>query len=157
MTGVVVADRDQMLALGHQLAASLRAGDLVVLSGALGAGKTTLAQGIGAGLGVRGPITSPTFVLARSHPSLVGGPPLVHVDAYRLGSVVEVEDLDLDASLADAVTVVEWGEGKVEELATDRLVVDIVRATGAAEDADEARTVTVTGIGPRWSGAVLVG
>ena len=81
----------------------------------------------------------------------------MHVDAYRLGSVVEVEDLDLDASLADAVTVVEWGEGKVEELATDRLVVDIVRATGAAEDADEARTVTVTGIGPRWSGAVLVG
>ena len=87
------------------------AGDLVILSGDLGAGKTTLTQGIGAGLGVRGEITSPTFVIARVHPSLVGGPPLVHVDAYRLGGIDELDDLDLDTSLDDAVTVVEWGEG----------------------------------------------
>src|SRR3954464_13430485 len=101
---------------GRQLAASLRAGDLVVLTGDLGAGKTTLTQGIGAGLGVRGPITSPTFVIARVHPSEGDGPPLVHVDAYRLGSIAEVDDLDLDASLDDSVTVVEWGEGLVDEL-----------------------------------------
>src|SRR5690606_10184509 len=106
---------------GRELAGRLRPGDLVVLSGGLGAGKTTLTQGIGAGLDVRGPITSPTFVIARVHPSLSGGPPLVHVDAYRLGGLAEVDDLDLDASLEEAVTVVEWGEGMVEELAEDRL------------------------------------
>src|ERR1700704_5729814 len=103
-----------MRALGRRLAAVLRPGDLVILAGPLGAGKTTLVQGIGTGLGVRGPVTSPTFVIARVHPSLVGGPSLVHVDAYRLGDALEVDDLDLDASLAESVTVVEWGEGKVE-------------------------------------------
>ena len=110
--------------LGRRLAAVLRAGDLVVLSGPLGAGKTTLVQGIGDGLGVRGPVTSPTFVIARVHPALGGGPGLVHVDAYRLASVAEVDDLDLDASLDDCVTVVEWGEGLVEGLAADRLEVE---------------------------------
>src|SRR3954468_10776363 len=108
-----------MREFGLRLAAGLRAGDLVVLSGPLGAGKTTLTQGIGEGLKVRGPITSPTFVIARVHPSLAGRPPLVHADACRLGGLDEVDDLDLD--IQDAVTVVEWGEGMVEELSEDRL------------------------------------
>jgi tRNA threonylcarbamoyladenosine biosynthesis protein TsaE len=124
-TRVQVRTAADMQALGRRLAGLLRAGDLVVLSGPLGAGKTTLVQGIGAGLQVRGPVTSPTFVIARVHPSLAGGPGLVHVDAYRLASVAEVDDLDLDASVDDCVTVVEWGEGLVEGLAADRLEVSI--------------------------------
>ena len=116
MTIAVVPDRDSMHALGSSIAGVLRAGDVVVLSGPLGAGKTTLTQGIGRGLNVRGDITSPTFVIARVHPSTINGPALVHVDAYRLGSFIEVDDLDLDASLDESVTVVEWGEGKVEGL-----------------------------------------
>ena len=99
----------------------------LVLTGSLGAGKTTLAQGIGAGLDVRGAVTSPTFVIARVHPSLDAGPALVHVDAYRLGGRVEVDDLDLDASLDDSVTLVEWGEGLVEELSPNRLEIEISR------------------------------
>jgi tRNA threonylcarbamoyladenosine biosynthesis protein TsaE len=138
--------------LGVDLAGILRAGDLVLLIGPLGAGKTTLTQGIGAGLRVRGPITSPTFVIARVHPSLIEGPPLVHVDAYRLGSVVEVDDLDLDASIAASVTVVEWGEGKFEQLNPDRLELRIDRSRGAG---DETRTVVAIGIGPRWEGVDL--
>src|SRR5437588_5509875 len=101
---------------GRALGRVLRPGDLVVLSGPLGAGKTTLAQGIGAGLGVDGPVLSPTFVIARVHRG--GRVPLVHVDAYRLSSVAEVDDLDLDASLEESATVVEWGEGLVEGLTT---------------------------------------
>ncbi len=132
--------------LGRRLGAGLRAGDLVVLSGPLGAGKTTLVQGIGDGLQVRGPVTSPTFVIARVHPALAGGPALVHVDAYRLASVAEVDDLDLDASLDDCVTVVEWGEGLVEGLAADRLEVSIEMSPA---DRDR-RTVGMTGIGQRW-------
>jgi tRNA threonylcarbamoyladenosine biosynthesis protein TsaE len=122
---MTVASADGMRELGRRLAAALRAGDLVVLSGPLGAGKTTLAQGIGAGLRVRGPVTSPTFVIARVHPSLAGGPALVHADAYRLASPAEVDDLDLDASLDTSVTVVEWGGGLVEGLASDRLEITI--------------------------------
>ena len=120
-SGAVLADPERTHAFGVALARLLRAGDLVVLTGDLGAGKTTLTQGIGAGLGVRGPVTSPTFVIARVHPSLVGGPALVHVDAYRLGSTLELDDLDLDTSLVDAVTVIEWGAGLVEQLSEDRL------------------------------------
>jgi len=97
---------------------------------------------------VRGPVTSPTFVIARVHQSLCGGPPLVHVDAYRIGDLAEVDDLDLDASLDDSVTVVEWGEGKVEGLTEDRLELRIDRES----DDDETRTVTVTGVGARWDG-----
>jgi tRNA threonylcarbamoyladenosine biosynthesis protein TsaE len=138
-----------MAGLGERLAGLLAAGDLVVLSGALGAGKTTLAQGIGAGLRVRGPITSPTFVIARVHPSLAGGPDLVHADAYRLGSRAEVDDLDLDADLATSVTVVEWGEGLVEGLADSFLSVRI-DAQPREPDADQARAVRVTGWGRRW-------
>jgi tRNA threonylcarbamoyladenosine biosynthesis protein TsaE len=135
-----------MRAYGARLAARLRPGDLLVLSGPLGAGKTTLVQGIAEGLKVRGPITSPTFVIARVHPSLREGPPLVHVDAYRLGGDLEVDDLDLDASLEESVTVVEWGEGLVEGLADDRLEIHIDRETG-----EEARLVTLRGVGPRWA------
>src|SRR5580693_6373998 len=115
--------------LGERLAAVLRAGDLVVLSGPLGAGKTTLTQGIGAGLGVRGPVTSPTFVIARRHPSLRGGPGLVHADAYRLGSRAEVDDLDLDTDLDSSVTVVEWGENLAEGLAPSFLEIAISPVT----------------------------
>ena len=119
------------------------AGDLVILTGPLGAGKTTLVQGIGAGLGVRGPVTSPTFVIARVHPSLAGsGPSLVHADAYRLGSFSELDDLDLDADMASAVTVVEWGEGLAEGLAEDRLEISIEPDPGG-----EARTVRLSGQG----------
>ena len=127
-------DADEMRALGERFGRALRAGDVVVLSGELGAGKTTLSQGIGAGLGVRGPIPSPTFVIAGVHPSLVGGPDLVHVDAYRLGGVEELDDLDLDTSLAEAVTVVEWGAGLAEVLADDRLEITLTRAVGAESD-----------------------
>lgn len=132
-------------AAGRVLAHHLRPGDLLVLTGDLGAGKTTLTQGLGDGLGVRGPITSPTFVIARSHPSLVGGPGLVHVDAYRLGGALELDDLDLDADLDAAVTVVEWGAGLAESLSEDRLELTLV-----ADPATEARQLEVRGHGPRW-------
>jgi tRNA threonylcarbamoyladenosine biosynthesis protein TsaE len=145
---VVVADPDAMRLLGARLASSLRGGDLVLLAGDLGSGKTTLTQGLAAGLGVRGPITSPTFVIARVHPSLAGGPPLVHVDAYRLRGWDELEDLDLEATLDDAVTVVEWGGGVAEGLSADRLLVEIARS---ADPGDETRVVRVRGQGPRWA------
>lgn len=141
-----LATAEDMRAFGVRLAARLCPGDLLVLSGPLGAGKTTLVQGIGEGLKVRGPITSPTFVIARVHPSLCGGPALVHVDAYRLGGDLEVDDLDLDASLEESVTVVEWGEGLVEGLSDDRLELHIDR-----ESDGDVRTVTLHGVGPRWS------
>ncbi|MFD5426890.1 tRNA (adenosine(37)-N6)-threonylcarbamoyltransferase complex ATPase subunit type 1 TsaE [Streptomyces sp. NPDC127084] len=147
---------EQTQELGRRLAKLLRPGDLVMLSGELGAGKTTLTRGLGEGLGVRGAVTSPTFVIARVHPSLVGGPALVHVDAYRLGGGLdEMEDLDLDISLPDSVVVVEWGDGKVEELSDDRLHVVIHRVVGNTDD--DRRTVTFTGIGPRWADAGLAG
>ncbi|WP_420842018.1 tRNA (adenosine(37)-N6)-threonylcarbamoyltransferase complex ATPase subunit type 1 TsaE [Haloactinopolyspora alba] len=139
---------DDMTQLGHRLADELAAGDVVLLGGDLGAGKTTLAQGVGDGLGVRGPITSPTFVLARVHPSLVEGPPMVHVDAYRLGGWDELEDIDLEATLDEAVTLIEWGEGVAEGLAGDRLEVHIDRGRGG--DDNETRHVRLTGVGPRW-------
>ncbi|KJK13704.1 hydrolase [Terrabacter sp. 28] len=131
---------------GRRLGALLRGGDVLVLTGDLGAGKTTLTQAVAEGLGVRGPITSPTFVIARVHPSLVGGPELVHVDAYRLGSALELDDLDLDADLDASVTVVEWGAGLAEQLNDTRLELTI---TG-----DDERTVELTGVGSRWD-AVL--
>jgi tRNA threonylcarbamoyladenosine biosynthesis protein TsaE len=145
----------RMRELGRRLAGLLRAGDLLVLTGPLGAGKTTLVQGIGAGLGVRGPVTSPTFVIARVHPSLGSGPALVHADAYRLGSRAEVDDLDLDADLDSSVTVVEWGEGLVEDLAPSYLEITIAMApAGTASGAsDEPRTVRLAGRGPRWEAA----
>ena len=149
MTVVMVPTVEGMRAVGRRLAGLVQAGDLLVLTGDLGAGKTALTQGIGAGLGVRGPVTSPTFVIARVHVSLAGGPPLVHVDAYRLGALAEVDDLDLDATLDESVTVVEWGGGMVEGLSEDRLDIEIRRSTDAS---DETRRVTITAVGPRWSG-----
>jgi tRNA threonylcarbamoyladenosine biosynthesis protein TsaE len=147
-----IATDGDMRDLGRRLAALLRAGDLVILAGPLGAGKTTLVQGIGAGLGVRGPVTSPTFVIARVHPPLAGGgPALVHADAYRLGSFGEVDDLDLDTDAGSAVTVVEWGAGLAEPLAEDRLEISI------EPDMDgDVRTVRINGHGARWHG-VLTG
>jgi tRNA threonylcarbamoyl adenosine modification protein YjeE len=167
---------DAMEALGVDLGRLLKPGDLVVLSGPLGAGKTTLTRGIGEAMDVRGPVTSPTFVLARAHPSLHGGAPLVHVDAYRLGSALELDDLDID--FTGSVVVVEWGSGLLDGVAESWLDVTIERPTGAGdraavEDAaevvdgdlvenaedevaevdapEEPRTVTVVPHGPRWA------
>ena len=155
---VHLADVDATRALGARLARALRAGDLVVLSGPLGAGKTALTQGIGAGLGVRGPVTSPTFVLARVHP---GPLPLVHVDAYRLrgsrtgggrdAADVHLDDLDLDEELPRSVTVVEWGEGVVEALATSRLEVVLDRGDRTTGTRPDHRTAHVLAVGARWS------
>lgn len=132
----IVGTSDEMHALGVRLGRSLAAGDLLVLTGPLGAGKTTLARGIGEGLGVRGPVTSPTFVLARTHPSLVGGPPLVHVDAYRLSEPIELDDLDID--FVGSVVLVEWGRGLIEAVASRWVDIEIERPTGAAETGDDA-------------------
>ncbi|OIH95635.1 tRNA (adenosine(37)-N6)-threonylcarbamoyltransferase complex ATPase subunit type 1 TsaE [Curtobacterium sp. MCBA15_001] len=158
--------------LGARLAGVLRGGDLVVLTGPLGAGKTTMTRGLGAALGARGQVSSPTFVLARTHPT-TAGPDLVHVDAYRLSDPVELDDLDLDWDAA--IVVVEWGRGMVDGISDSVLDVEISRPTGAGEapgatgpgDApgtedtdpddvpDEPRRVVVTGTGPRWDGVAL--
>jgi tRNA threonylcarbamoyladenosine biosynthesis protein TsaE len=165
---LTVSTADQMRELGRRLASAVAAGDLVILSGGLGAGKTTLTKGIGDGLGVRGPITSPTFVIARVHPPVGSAPsaprpPLVHADAYRLGGVLELDDLDLDTDLASSVTVVEWGEGLAEGLSADRLEIAIeTLPTGSAAvpDPDDLagdmpRTVRITSVGQRWEGIEL--
>ncbi len=145
-----IATDGAMRELGRRLATILRAGDLVILAGPLGAGKTTLVQGIGEGLGVRGPVTSPTFVIARVHPPASGsGPALVHADAYRLGGISEVDDLDLDTDAAAAVTVVEWGTGLAEGLAQDRLEITI-----QPDMAGDVRTVQLNGRGARWNGVL---
>lgn len=153
-------------ALGRRLATVLRRGDLVVLTGGLGAGKTTLTQGIAEGMGVGGRVTSPTFVLARVHPAPGGRPSLVHVDAYRLSGPDELDDLDLDTDLEDCVTVVEWGRGMAEALAPDRLEVDLspvpptspVPLIGPDEAVadDLARAAVLRGVGERWRGVGLV-
>jgi tRNA threonylcarbamoyladenosine biosynthesis protein TsaE len=145
---VEAATAEETQALGGKLAGLVRAGDLLIASGDLGAGKTTLTQGLGAGLGVAGAVISPTFVLSRVHPSTVGGPALVHVDAYRLGSAAELDDLDLDTSAADSVTLVEWGTGVAEGLNDDRLEIDIRRSL---DPSDEARWIFLTPIGDRWA------
>jgi tRNA threonylcarbamoyladenosine biosynthesis protein TsaE len=172
----------QMRELGRRLASVLAPGDLVILSGGLGAGKTTLTQGIGDGMRVRGPITSPTFVIARVHPPLAAmagggaaaasagaglGPALVHADAYRVGSVLELDDLDLDTDTASSVTVVEWGEGLAEGLSADRLEIAITPAGEGADGdghtdwdaegaaADRPRTVRIAAVGERWEGVEL--
>lgn len=133
----VIDTADDMHDFGVRLGRVLTAGDLLVLTGPLGAGKTTLTRGIGEGLGVRGPVTSPTFVLARTHPSLVGGPPLVHVDAYRLTEPIELDDLDID--YPGSVVIVEWGRGLIDAMASEWFDVEIDRPTGAG-DAGAAET-----------------
>lgn len=160
ISSVEVADAQAMVRAGQVVAAHLRAGDVVILDGPLGAGKTTLARGVGQGLGVRGALTSPTFVLARVHPPVAGSTPLVHVDAYRLESLEEMEALDLDVSLAESITLVEWGKGKVESLAQEHLVLSITRRLGqpclaagdtvAAEHGGQTRTLGVQGTANRW-------
>ncbi|MGG5171017.1 tRNA (adenosine(37)-N6)-threonylcarbamoyltransferase complex ATPase subunit type 1 TsaE [Pseudarthrobacter sp. J1738] len=156
----------QTQAFAAQLGTILEAGDLLVLSGELGAGKTTFTQGLGEGLGVRPGIISPTFVLVRVHPNLAdgprpGGPDLVHVDAYRLASAAEIDDIDLENTMDSAVTVVEWGQDRVEHLAASRLEIHLQRAGGGEaadprvwdfdpEDDDEPREIWLTAIGPRW-------
>lgn len=149
---IAVPTADDMRDLGARLAEHLAPGDVVVLSGELGAGKTTFTQGLGAGLGVRGGVTSPTFVIARVHPSLGSGPALVHVDAYRLDGAPELDDLDLDADLDAAVTVVEWGSGLAEALTDSPLEIRIERAVATADIDPEAdpRIVVVEPIGPAW-------
>ena len=165
---LTVATPEAMNALGRRVAAELRAGDVIVLTGNLGAGKTTLTRGLGEALGVRGAVTSPTFVIARTHPRASGGAPLVHVDAYRLSDPLELDDLDID--FAGSIVVVEWGRGLVEALAPERLEIDIERPHGARHDAGsdsseayvdldgdiesdvEPRTVTLRSVGERWAG-----
>lgn len=176
---VEVATAAQTQELAAALGAELRAGDLLVLTGELGAGKTTFTQGLGEGLGVRAGIISPTFVLVRIHPNLPdgprpGGPDLVHVDAYRLESAAEIDDIDLENTMESAVTVVEWGRDRVEHLSESRLEIDLHRRLGSSpggghqsvpeadtapddvldfedEDDDEPRTVVFRGFGPRWA------
>lgn len=171
---------DQTHELGARLAGVLEAGDLLVLSGELGAGKTTFTQGLGEGLGVRAGIISPTFVLVRIHPNLPGGPrpggpDLVHVDAYRLGSAAEIDDIDLENTMDSSVTVVEWGHDRVEHLSESRLEIDLHRAIGLAaletptavasadgldfdtDDTDEPRIIVMRGYGPRWPAAPGLG
>jgi tRNA threonylcarbamoyladenosine biosynthesis protein TsaE len=150
-------DADGTRSLAHALAEALRPGDLLVLDGPLGAGKTTFTQGLGQGLGVRGPVASPTFVIERVHPSLTGGPDLVHVDAYRLGGTGEIDDLDLEADLDRAVTVVEWGRDRVEHLADSVLLVELERPDRVEDplDPDEPRTLRLTPRGPRWDSAAI--
>ena len=185
-----VRTADETHALAAGLGTQLRAGDLLVLTGELGAGKTTFTQGLGEGLGVRAGIISPTFVLVRIHPNLPdgprpGGPDLVHVDAYRLGSASEIDDIDLENTMDSSVTVVEWGRSRVEHLSESRLEVDLHRAIGLqapetgsdsdgsgttasgapasgtldfdTEDNDEPRTIVMRGFGPRWSARPALG
>ncbi|MDT0260207.1 tRNA (adenosine(37)-N6)-threonylcarbamoyltransferase complex ATPase subunit type 1 TsaE [Jatrophihabitans lederbergiae] len=141
---VLLRTPDETHEFGRRLAELLRPGDLLVLTGPLGAGKTALTQGIGAGLAVRGRVVSPTFVIARVHPG--GRIPLVHVDAYRLGSLDEVDDMDLDVAVADSVTVVEWGAGLVEQLADARLEVKLSRLPDS-----EVREVDLVPVGGDWA------
>lgn len=150
-------DADGTREVARALAGVLQAGDLLVLDGPLGAGKTTFTQGLGAGLGVRGPIASPTFVIERVHPSLGEGPDLVHVDAYRLGGGGEIDDLDLEADLDRAVTVVEWGRDRVEHLSDSFLLVVLERPDQVDDplDPDEPRTLQLIPQGPRWDEAAI--
>lgn len=145
---IAIATPDEMFALGTKLGAQLMAGDLILINGPLGAGKTLLTQGIGSALGITG-VTSPTFVISRVHQ---GKLPLIHVDAYRLlidgQANLYLDDLDLDSALPQSVTVVEWGGAEAARLSEDRLEINIDRS-------DEVRQVSVVGIGTRWAGFSL--
>ena len=142
-----IADPEAMHELGIRIAAELRAGDLVLLHGPLGAGKTTLTRGLGEGLGARGTIQSPTFVLARTNKTTLG-PKLVHVDAYRLGSAMELDDLDID--FPNSIVVVEWARDYVDGVAESWLSVDIDRTSE-----DEHRALMIQGFGARWQGVEI--
>ena len=162
---VSTSDADQTRSLGEDLGRILAVGDLVMLSGGLGAGKTTLTQGIGVGMGVRGRVASPTFIVARVHPSLSGGPDLIHADAYRIKDLSDLETLDPDSSLDEAVTVVEWGEGKTEAMSNERLSIEVRRASGGQADTDGdiidlehmddgTRLIVLRAHGHRWDGVL---
>lgn len=133
-------------AFAEDLGRALHAGDVVILDGPLGAGKTTFTQGLARGLQVKGRVTSPTFVIAREHRSTVGGPTLIHVDAYRLlgeDGTGELDSLDLDTDLEDAVVVAEWGGGLVEQIADSYLLITIDRETAVRRDPEsEARLIS---------------
>jgi tRNA threonylcarbamoyladenosine biosynthesis protein TsaE len=150
---IVVPTADAMRALGAAIGRACTGGDVLILTGDLGAGKTTFTQGLARGIGIDESVTSPTFVIARVHPHAHGGPGLVHVDAYRLGSSIELDDLDLDADLAHSVVVVEWGGGLAEDLADARL--DLVLSRSDDAD-DESRIVVLTPYGSRWDGVLAV-
>jgi tRNA threonylcarbamoyladenosine biosynthesis protein TsaE len=145
---IAIATPDEMFALGANLGVALKAGDLILINGPLGAGKTLLTQGIGSALGING-ITSPTFVISRVHQGTL---PLIHVDAYRLlidgQANLYLDDLDLDSALPGSVTVVEWGGAEAARLSEDRLEIDIDRS-------EEVRQVSAVGIGARWAGFTL--
>jgi tRNA threonylcarbamoyl adenosine modification protein YjeE len=145
-----VNDADEMHALGIRLAHEFRAGDLVVLVGPLGAGKTTLTRGIGEGLHAIGNVSSPTFVIARTHQRESSSVPIVHVDAYRLGSADELDDLDID--FANSIVIVEWGKGMLDGVSENWLEVEIARENAVVESEDEAdvREVKISGFGERW-------
>ena len=143
-----IQDPEQMHQLGLAIAKVLKSGDLLLLNGPLGAGKTTLTRGIGEGLGASGTVQSPTFVLARTHRTTVG-PKLVHVDAYRLNSALELDDLDID--FANSIVVVEWARDYIDGIAEHWLLVDINR-----DSEDESRLVTISGFGQRWEGVEIV-
>jgi len=143
-----IHDPEQMHQLGLAISKVLKSGDLLLLNGPLGAGKTTLTRGIGEGLGASGTVQSPTFVLARTHRTTVG-PKLVHVDAYRLNSALELDDLDID--FANSIVVVEWARDYIDGIAEHWLLVDINR-----ESEDESRLVTISGFGQRWEGVEIV-
>ena len=144
-TTLTLPTLEDTLRLGRELGSRLVPGDLVILSGSLGAGKTALTKGIAAGMGVTGTVTSPTFVLARIHRGGNGAVPLVHVDAYRLAGSVEIDDLDLDTDLTAAAVVIEWGEGVADQLSPERLLVALERLP------DDSRVATLTGIGGDWA------
>ena len=145
---IAIATPDEMFALGAKLGGTLMAGDLILINGPLGAGKTLLIQGIGSALGISG-ITSPTFVISRVHH---GSLPLIHVDAYRLlidgQANLHLDDLDLDSAISDSVTVVEWGGAEAARLSDERLEISIDRS-------EEVRQVSAVGIGSRWAGFTL--
>jgi tRNA threonylcarbamoyladenosine biosynthesis protein TsaE len=147
MIQLQVRDAEEMHALGIRIGKQLRAGDLVVLVGPLGAGKTTLTRGVGEALGAIGNVSSPTFVIARTHKRENGEAPMVHVDAYRLGSADELDDLDID--FPKSIVLVEWGKGMLDGISDNLLEVEIARDhTGEAE----TREVSISGIGERWAG-----
>jgi tRNA threonylcarbamoyl adenosine modification protein YjeE len=141
---------EQMHDLGLKIAKELRKGDLVLLSGQMGAGKTTLSRGVGEGLKVLGTVSSPTFVIARTHKTRDGQAPLVHVDAYRLTSPAELDDLDID--FENSIVLVEWGRGFTEGIVDSFLDVEIIRSSNPLE---EVREVSIIGVGERWLGVTF--
>ena len=143
-----IRDADEMHALGIRLAQEFRAGDIVILVGPLGAGKTTLTRGIGEGLRAIGNVSSPTFVIARTHKRENSTVPMVHVDAYRLGSAAELDDLDID--FENSIVLVEWGKGMLDGVSDDWLEIEIARESFVDDEADETREVRIAGFGERW-------